>query len=120
MITIVDDDPSIRRALRRLLRSVGFHVETFASAQDFLDFDRRKETECIILDIHLMGMSGFELSERISEQGFYPPIIYITAHDDEQSKARAIQSGAIAYLRKPFNDHSLIDAIRKAVSGGKK
>jgi FixJ family two-component response regulator len=117
MVSIVDDDPSVRRALRRLLRSVGLDVEAFASAREFLEFDRQRETECIILDIHLPEMSGFELSEKIAAEGFDPPVIFITAHDDEQSHQRAIQRGAIAYLRKPFNDHALIDAIRKALSG---
>ena len=119
MISIVDDDPSVRRALRRLLRSLGYEVETFNSASDFFASQNQENMECLILDIHMSGMSGFELQQRLIEEGRNLPIIYITAHHDEQTRKRAVQSGAIAYLRKPFDDQSLIEAIRQALSSNR-
>src|SRR5688500_15292784 len=111
MISVVDDDPSVRRALRRLLRSFGFEVETFGSADEFFDCDWQREKECVILDIHLGEITGFELQQRIMDAGLHQPIIFITAHEDEETFQQAMQAGAIAYLPKPFQDQSLMDAI---------
>jgi len=111
LVSIVDDDLSVRRALRRLVESAGYTVETFASAREFLDSAPSHQTACLVLDVHLGGMSGFELRERLSARGVALPIIFITAYDDTSTRERARQPGVIAYLRKPFDGGALLDAI---------
>jgi len=117
-ISIVDDDLSVRRALRRLVQSAGYTVETFASAREFLDSSPSGRTACLVLDIHLDGMSGFELSEQLAEDRTAIPIIFITAHDDARTRERVRRAGVAAYLPKPFDEQALLDAIAKAVNGG--
>ena len=90
-------------------------METFASAPEFFDSGPSRRTACLVLDIHLDGMSGFELQERLATDRPDIPIIFITAHDDDATRKRVRQSGAAAYLRKPFDKHALLDAIRKAL-----
>lgn len=119
LVCIVDDDHSVRRALRRLIQFAGFTAETFASAEDFLSSAFLVRTACLVLDIHLNGgMSGFELQTRLTADRVPIPIIFITAHDSVSLREHAEQSGAAAYLRKPFNDGLLLDAIHKTVGGG--
>lgn len=118
LISIVDDDLSVRRALRRLVRSAGYTVETFASAREFLDSSPSGRTACLVLDIHLDGMSGFELSEQLAEDRTAIPIIFITAHDDTLTRERVGRAGVVAYLPKPFDEQALLDAIATAVHGG--
>jgi len=115
LISIVDDDLSVRRALRRLVRSAGYTVETFASAREFLDSVPSARTACLVLDIHLGGMSGFELQERMAADRAPFPVIFITAHDDAATRERARQTGASAYLRKPFDEQILLAAIGRAI-----
>ncbi len=115
MISVVDDDPSVCRALKRLLRSFGFEVETFSSEQDFFSSPHQKR-ECVILDIHLGGTSGFEIHQRLKQEGDKYPVIFITAHDDEQTRLQVHESGAAGYLQKPFEDEELIEAIRRALA----
>lgn len=115
LIAVIDDDLSVRRALRRLIQSGGYAVETFASALEFVDASPRARTACVVLDIHLEGISGFELQERLDADGAEIPIILITAHDDNATHERARRSGAVAYLRKPFARRALLDAIQKAL-----
>jgi len=118
LICIVDDDHSIRRALRRLIRLAGFTAETFASAEDFLGSSYLVLTACLVLDIHLNGgMGGFDLQAQLHADRVVIPIIFITAHDDVSTRERAQNSGAAAYLCKPFNDELLLDAIRGVVVG---
>ena len=118
LVSIVDDDRSVRRALRRLVQLAGFTAETFASAEDFLSSAFLVRTACLVLDIHLNGgMSGFELQAQLTADGVVIPIIFITAHDDVSLRERAEASGAAAYLCKPFNDEVLLDAIRGALGG---
>jgi FixJ family two-component response regulator len=118
LVCIVDDDHSVRRALRRLVQFAGFPAETFASAEDFLSSASLVRTACLVLDIHLNGgMSGFELQARLTADRVVIPIIFITAHDDVLTRERIERSGAAAYLIKPFNDQLLLDAIRGAVGG---
>jgi FixJ family two-component response regulator len=118
LVCIVDDDHSVRRALRRLVQFAGFPAETFASAEDFLSSASLVGTACLVLDIHLNGgMSGFELQARLTADRVVIPIIFITAHDDVLTRERIERSGAAAYLIKPFNDQLLLDAIRGAVGG---
>ena len=121
LISIVDDDLSVRRALRRLVQGAGYTVETFASAPEFVDSLPSGRTACLVLDIHLGGMSGFELQERLAADGVSIPTVFITAHDDAATRERVRQSGVAGYLRKPFEKQALLDAIKKAlrsVSGG--
>ena len=115
LISIVDDDLSVRRALRRLVRSAGYTVETFASAREFLDSLPSGRAACLVLDIHLEGMSGFELQERMAADPAPIPVIFITAQDDVATRERARQTGASAYLRKPFDEQVLLAAIGRAV-----
>jgi FixJ family two-component response regulator len=116
MIAIVDDDPSVRRALGRLIRSAGYGVEAFASAGEFLDAAPVGRTACLILDLRLEGMMGFELQERLAADGARIPIIVITAHDDAATRERVRHAGAAAYLPKPFDPAALLDTIRQVVT----
>lgn len=114
MVCVVDDDDSILRALRRLL-ATGFRVETFSSAEAFLTSAQRASADCLVLDVHLRGLSGLDLQERLAQSGVRTPIVIITAHDDSPTRERARRAGAVEYLRKPFDDESLVDAIHKAI-----
>lgn len=115
VIAIVDDDPSVRRSLRRLLQSAGYDVQTFATATEFVEWLPGRRTACLVLDVHLDGMSGFDLQARLATDGMGVPIIFITAHDDAATRARLEGAGAAAYLWKPFDDAALLDAIRVVV-----
>jgi len=114
-IVVIDDDASVRRALQRLLRAAGFVVETFATGREFLDAGEWTEIACLVLDIHLPGMSGFELQEHLAVSGALIPIVFITAHDDATTRERATRAGSVAYLRKPFDQGTLLEAIGKAM-----
>ena len=114
-IAVVDDDASVRRALQRLLRSAGFAVDTYATAREFLDAGRWAQTACVVLDIHLPGMSGLELQEHLAVSGAPIPIVFITAHDNTAMHERASRAGAVGYLRKPFDQGTLIEAIGRAI-----
>ncbi len=110
-ISIVDDDESVRRALRRLLKSAGYEVRAFASARDFLE--NGAEDNCLlILDIQMPGMDGFELHEALTASGRKLPVIFISAHESHLKKATAERIGAVAFLQKPFDDMSLLSAIK--------
>jgi FixJ family two-component response regulator len=115
LVCVVDDDPSLLRALQRLLAVGGFTVATFPSAELFLASVRRATAGCLVLDVHLGGLSGFELHERLVAEGTPIPTVFITAHDDAVTRERAARAGAVAYLRKPFDDDSLISAVRLAL-----
>ena len=110
IIAIVDDDLSVRRSLHRLVRSAGYAVETFASAGEFLAWLPRGQAACLVLDVHMKEMSGFELQQRLAV-----PVIFITAHDDASTRARIEQSGAAGHLWKPFDERAVLDAIHRAV-----
>ena len=112
-IGVVEDDPSFLRALRRLLSGAGFSVATFASAEDFLASDSAATTSCLVLDVHLGGMSGFDLQQHLVSVGIPIPTIFITAADDAATRKRA-RSG-VAYLRKPFREGELLGAINLAL-----
>ena len=114
VISVVDDDPSVRRALRRLLQSAGYVVEAFASGQEFLASDPPGRIACIVLDIRLNGMTGFELQERMAADRTDIPIIFITAHDDVPTRERVQKAGAVAYLPKPFDGATLLAAVESA------
>ena len=116
VISVVDDDLSVRRALSRLIRLAGYAVESFASAREFLASAARGRTACLVLDIHLDsgGMSGFDLQERLVADGGNIPTIFITAHGDARTRERVKQSGVAGFLSKPFGDQALLDLIRSA------
>src|SRR5437762_137916 len=115
LITVVDDDLPVRRALRRSIQAAGYTVETFASAREFLDASPLGRTSCLILDIHLDGTSGFDLAEQLAVVRAAIPIIFITAHDDQLTRERARRAGVAAYLSKPFDERVLLEAIRGAL-----
>ena len=116
-ISIVDDDSSVRESLRRLFRSLGFGVEAFSSAEDFLGSHRPSETDCIILDVRMPGMSGFELHRRLLTSHPRVPVVFITAHGDEEQRSQALEAGAVDYLLKPFSEEALLNAVDTALSG---
>ena len=115
-ISVVDDDDSVREALGALLRALEFEVGLFASALEFLRSDRVRKTDCLILDVRMPGMSGLELQRRLVETYRDVPVIFITAHGDEERRARALKGGAVDYLLKPFSEESLMNAVRTALS----
>ena len=114
-VAIVEDDPSLRRSVRRLLNAHGFAVEDFPSAETFLGGDPDSRVACVVLDIHLPGMSGLELRRRLTAVGSPLPVIFITAIDDDAVKIAAVQLGCVAFLRKPFPAELLIDAVTNAL-----
>ncbi|HYS16307.1 MAG TPA: response regulator [Candidatus Binatia bacterium] len=114
LVYVIDDDESLLRALRRLLGAGGFRVCTFSSAEDFLE-SATSTPGCLVLDVHLGGLSGFELHDRLVAAGRRIPVVFITAHDDAVTRERARRAGAVDYLRKPFNDESLIAGINRAL-----
>ena len=115
MISIVDDNDSVRESLQRLMRCVGFAVNVFASAEEFLDSDRLRNTDCLILDVRLPGMDGIELQRHLAASHSEIPIIFITSYEDDEVRARALNGGAVAYFLKPFNDEDLLNAIDAAL-----
>jgi len=114
-VFIIDDDPDIRASMRRLLKTVGLHAELFANAQDFLQQEMPKGPSCVVLDMRLPGMSGLEVQRTIIETGMNIPIIFITAHGDIPMTVKAMKSGAVEFLTKPFRDQDLLDAIEQAL-----
>jgi FixJ family two-component response regulator len=117
IISIVDDDESVREAVESLLKSVGYRTEVFTSAEEFLRSDHHQEKRCLILDIRMQGMSGMELQRRLVAAGSSIPIIFITAHGDEEARAAALGGGAVAFLRKPFSEEALLSAVQSALQG---
>jgi len=115
LISVVDDDESVRRSTRLLLESLGFRVETFDSAEAFLTSEKRRDTSCLILDVQMPGVSGLQLQTKLAHDGNSIPIIFITAYDDNQSRRQAMQAGAVAFLDKPFTDDHLLQTIRSAL-----
>ncbi len=121
MVYVVDDDESVRKALKRLFRSAGLDVETFSSAEEFLCAPRQEQNACILIDIRMPGLTGFDLQQRLVSQGIGIPVIVISASDDVQTRERARELGAEAFFRKPVDDQALLDAIWWAFAGsGKK
>ena len=114
VIAVIDDDPDMLKAIGRLLAAHGFRPEAFASAEAFLNRNWAREPACLVLDIHLGGMSGIDLQRRLKASGSRVPIIFITAIEDEAARGEAINAGCVAYLRKPFMARLLIGAIDDA------
>src|ERR1700722_118248 len=115
IVFVVDDDPSIRRAIKRLVESVGLHVELFGSAAEFRNSRHRDIVSCLILDIRLPGVSGLDFQRQLSETKINIPIIFISAHGDVPMTVRAMKAGAIEFLTKPFRDQDLLDAVQVAL-----
>jgi len=114
-VRVVDDDTSVREALGSLLRSAGFAVETFASAQEFLARPPSDLPGCLVLDVRLPGLSGLDLQQRMAELNIEMPIVFITGHGDVPTSVRAMKAGAVEFLTKPFGERDLLDAIRQAI-----
>lgn len=115
MVFVVDDSPSVRRALSRLLQSVGLRVEVFSSARQFLDHDLPDTPSCVVLDVRMPRMSGLDLQQAMAERELAIPIVFITGHGDINMAVKAMKDGAVDFLPKPFNDQDLIDAINRAL-----
>ena len=116
LISVVDDDESIRRTITLLIESFGFRAAAFASAESFLKSGQLHDTSCLILDVQMPGMNGFELQSKLAATGYSMPIIFVTAYDDKESRGRAMQAGAVAFLGKPFSDEQLLHTVRSALS----
>src|SRR5437867_1215476 len=116
LISVVDDDRSIVEAIVSLLESVGYAAAGFVSAQDFLNSPRLRRTACLILDVRMPGIGGLELQQRLAAENIHPPIIFITAHGDQELSAEVLTTGATALLRKPFSQESLLGALRSALA----
>ena len=115
LISVVDDDDSVRESLGGLIRSVGFAVKVFASAEEFLNSDHLRNTDCLILDVRMPGMNGLELQRQLAASDRKIPVIFITAHGDEEVRSRALNGGAVDYLLKPFSEEALLNAIDAAL-----
>jgi FixJ family two-component response regulator len=111
MISIVDDDESVREATKGLVRSLGYAAATFASAEEFLSSDYVRDTSCVIADVQMPGLSGIDLQRQLVAQGLALPVIFITAFPDERTRRRAIDAGAVEYLSKPFSDEQLVSCL---------
>jgi FixJ family two-component response regulator len=119
MVFVVDDDISVRESLELLLQHEGWHVETFTSAQEFLDRPREFTPSCLVLDISLPGLNGLELQKRIVVERPDLPVIFITGHGDIPMTVQAMKAGAVEFLTKPFGDEALLAAIRSAIERSK-
>ena len=115
MISIVDDDESVRESAKALVRSLGYSARTFASAEEFLDSDP-DGTNCLILDVQMTGLSGVELLERLTAEGRQTPVIFVTAFPDERICNQVLDAGAVGFLRKPVNDEKLICCLDTALA----
>jgi FixJ family two-component response regulator len=117
LISVVDDDESVRESLDGLLRSVGFAVKVFASAEEFLTSDHHCEIDCLLLDVRLPGMNGIELHRRLVANHSEIPVVFITAHGSEEGvRSQALQNGAVDYLIKPLSEDTVLAAVQKALS----
>jgi FixJ family two-component response regulator len=116
-IVVIDDNPGMLRGLTRLLSARGFRVQTFTSAESFLQGSANANADCLLLDIHLSGISGIELQRQLTSSGTDIPVIFMTAIDSEATRQEAFDAGCIAYLKKPFRGQLLFDAISKIPSG---
>jgi RNA polymerase sigma factor (sigma-70 family) len=115
VVFVVDDDPSVRRAIKLLLESIGLEVELFGSAQEFLPSGSTKGPSCLILDVRLPGVSGLDFQRQLAEANINIPIIFISAHGDVPMTVRAMKAGAVEFLTKPFRDQDLLDAVQSAL-----
>jgi FixJ family two-component response regulator len=115
LISVVDDDESIRRTTTFLIESFGFRAAAFESAQSFLKSVQMDDTSCLLVDVQMPGMNGLQLQSELAAAGRGIPIIFITAYDNKDARLQAMQAGAVAFLGKPFNDEQLLQAVRSAL-----
>ena len=115
LVAIVDDDELFRRSIERLVRTAGFNVATFASAEDFLDSADLDRVTCAILDMRLPGMNGLDLQQRLIARPTPLPIVFVSAHEEAAMRAMALRAGAIAFLKKPFDNSALLDALNRSI-----
>ena len=115
-VCVIDDDPSVCKALGRLIKSAGFNVKTYGSAQKFLDENHTKELDLLVLDVRMPGMTGLELQNQLAASGRVNPIVFITAHENGLAKSTAMAAGAVAFFQKPFDEKDLLGAIYKALN----
>jgi len=118
LIAIVDDDESVRVGTTSLVRSFGYEVQTYASAEDFLQSQERLSTSCLISDVQMPGLGGLELQKLLAAENSQTPIIFITAFPDAQVRTQALQAGAVCFLSKPFDGETLIECLENALSAG--
>jgi FixJ family two-component response regulator len=116
LIAVVDDEKSICVALKRLIRSAGMDVETYPSGEEFLTAVQTRQPDCVVLDLHMPNVNGFEVQSRLAQLGMHLPVVVITGHDTPESRARALAGHAVAYLLKPVDERTLLDAIAAAVA----
>jgi len=115
LISVVDDDEAVRESLGSLIRSIGFGVQAFASAEEFLNSDHLRVADCLVLDVRMPGMNGLELQRRLRANHCGIPVIFISAHGDEEARSRALREGAVDFLLKPFSAEALLNAIHSAL-----
>lgn len=120
VISIVDDDESVREAIESLMKSVGYIARVFSSAGDFLSSEHLDDTGCLILDVQMPGMSGLELQNRLVASKSRIPIIFISAHGDADTRTRALDAGAVGFLQKPFSEDALLNAINLSLADSHK
>jgi len=117
VISIIDDDASVRQATARLVRSLGYRADVFASAEEYLQSGRIRDSSCLIADLHMPGMSGADLQDRLAAEGYRIPIVFMTAYFEEKTRDRVMKAGAFGFLRKPFDNASLIKHLETALQG---
>jgi FixJ family two-component response regulator len=115
LISVVDDEESVRRTTKLLIESFGFRAAAFESAEAFLRSGQLRDTSCLILDVQMPGINGLQLQSRLAAEGYCIPIIFITAYGNMESRRQALQAGAVAFLDKPFSDEQLLENIRLAL-----
>lgn len=115
IVFVVDDDRSVRKGLERLIKSVSLEVETFATAQEFIDYEHPDRPGCLVLDVRMPGLSGLDLQRELAAAKHEMPVIFITGHGSIPMSVRAMKAGALNFLEKPFEDQDLLDAIREAI-----
>ena len=115
LISVIDDDESVRRTTTRLIESFGFRAKAFESAENFLGSGHLNDTSCLIVDVRMLGINGLQLQSQLAAADCRIPIIFITVYDDKESRRRAMQAGAVAFLGKPFTDAQLLQSIRSAL-----
>ena len=116
MIAVLDDDSSVREATRGLMRSLGYAAVAFASAEEYLQSDRVRDTDCLITDVQMPGMNGIELQKRLIVDGHHTPVIFMTAFPTEKLRASALEGGAFGFLSKPFDEDQLLACLHSALA----